>query len=91
MRRDLTLPGGTAARRARTRAARLVHGLVIATFLAAAACLLLSGVIRAVGNVEQSAALATLGYGLALIGIAVGVLGLALDPSTESDTGKDTP
>ncbi len=82
-------PGGTHAQTPRTRSARLLQGLSLATFLSAAACMLLAGALHSAGRPGPSSALATLGYALGVAGITAGVLALALETRTDPDPHQE--
>jgi hypothetical protein len=83
--------GGTLTQTPRRRSARLVQGLSLVTFLAAAACMLLAGALHSAGRAGTSSTLATLGYALGVAGITAGVLALALEPSTDPQPRRENP
>jgi hypothetical protein len=80
----------TTAHPPRTRLARLVRGLSLATFLAAAACMLLAGALHSAGRAGASAVLATIGYALGVAGITAGVLALAVDQPIDPQPAQET-
>lgn len=67
----------------RQRAARLVQQASAALFIAAALSMLIAGALHSAGITGASAASATLGYALGVVGIATGVLSLALETDQE--------
>ena len=67
----------------RAAAARLAQAVSVATFLAAAASMLIAGALQSAGRAGLSSALATLGYALGVAGVVTGVLALALEPDRE--------
>jgi pheromone shutdown protein TraB len=84
-------PSSTLAQTPRNRLAGLVQVVSLATFLSAAACMLLAGALHSAGRAGTSSLLATLGYALGVAGITAGVLALALESPTDSDTPQETP
>jgi hypothetical protein len=81
----------TTSRAQAGRAARLTRAVSLATFLSAAACMVLAGALHSAGRLSLSALLATSGYALGVAGITVGVLALALDQTIDSPTSEETP
>jgi hypothetical protein len=75
----------------RNRLARIAEVASLATFLSAAACMLLAGALHSAGRAGTSSMLATLGYALGVAGITAGVLALALESPADSDTPQETP
>ena len=88
---DPAAASGTPARVTRTRMARLVQLLSLATFLSAAACMIIAGALHSAGRAGWSAQLATLGYALGVAGITAGVAALALEPASDPDPSQETP
>lgn len=91
MRRDPYATTGSLARREPTRVARLVHRPVPVTFLLAAVCTLLAGVVQSAGHPDLSATLATLGYVLGVVGFFAGVVGLVLEPPPTATPPRRSP
>jgi hypothetical protein len=89
---DTAVAAGTLAPAPRrNRLARIVQVVSLAAFLSAAACMLLAGALHSAGRAGTSSMLATLGYALGVAGITAGVLALALESPTDSDTPQETP